>query len=63
MSKSERYIKALLKISRQVAGISVDDMTTAELNIAKELVEIQFLAKVNNSGIEEYTTTMNTLAD
>jgi len=63
MSKSERYIKTLLKISRQVAGISADDMTTAELNIAKELVKIQFLVKVDNHGVEEYATVMNTLVD
>lgn len=63
MSKSENYIKALLKISRNVSGIAVDDMTKAELNIAKALTEIQFLRKVDNNGIEEYTTVMNTMAD
>lgn len=63
MSKSEGYIKALLRTSRQLSGISIADMTKAELNIAEELVKIQFLRKVDNHGVKEYTTVINTLVD
>lgn len=63
MSKSEGYIKALLRTARHLSGISIVDMTKAESNIAEELVKIQFLVKVDNHGVEEYATVMNTLVD
>jgi len=63
MSKSENRIKALLRISRHIAGMAIDDMTPAELKIAQELVKIQFLVKVDNNGIGEYATVLNTLVE